>query len=124
MPDNPLSTNPSIVILAAGAGARYVPWLAEVDRRIGCLARVALQRDYSFLAAFHGGLSVSEAICDAIPWLRGAAKIDGARSPACGRCPHARSSKLAPSQSASEFRRDTPSAADKHPISGLCPRGP
>ena len=66
MPDNPLSTNPSSVILAADARARYVVWLADVDTRIGCVARVALQRDYSFLASFHGGLSVSEAICDAI----------------------------------------------------------
>jgi|HubBroStandDraft_6_1064221.scaffolds.fasta_scaffold6187474_1 hypothetical protein len=68
MPDNPLSTNPSVV-MAADAHARYVRWLADVDRRIGCLARVALQRDYSFLASFHGGLSASEAICDAIARL-------------------------------------------------------
>ena len=59
MSDNPLSTNP---ILAADAHARYVPWLTDVDREIGCLVRVALQRDYSFLAAFHRGLSVPEAI--------------------------------------------------------------
>jgi hypothetical protein len=52
MSDNPLSTNP---ILAADAHARYVPWLTDVDREIGCLVRVALQRDYSFLAAFHRG---------------------------------------------------------------------
>ena len=68
MPDNPLSTNPSVV-MAADAHARYVRWLADVDRRIGCLARVALQRDYSFLASFHGCLSASEAICDAIARL-------------------------------------------------------
>jgi hypothetical protein len=68
MPDNPLSTNPSVV-MAADAHARYVRWLADVDRRIGCLARVALQRDYSFLASFHGGLSASEPICDAIARL-------------------------------------------------------
>ena len=67
MSDNPLSTNP---ILAADAHARYVPWLTDVDREIGCLVRVALQRDYSFLAAFHRGLSVPEAIREAIPWLR------------------------------------------------------
>ena len=66
MPDNPLSTNPSSVILAADARARYVLWLADVDTRIGCVARAALQRDYSFLAYFHRGLSVSEAISDAI----------------------------------------------------------
>jgi hypothetical protein len=66
MPDNPLSTNPSSVILAADARARYVLWLADIDTRIGCVARAALQRDYSFLASFHRGLSVSEAICDAI----------------------------------------------------------
>jgi hypothetical protein len=59
MPENPLSTNPSSVILAADARARYGLWLADVDTRIGCVARVALQRDYSFLASFHGGLSVS-----------------------------------------------------------------
>ena len=68
MPDNPLGTNPSVV-MAADARARYVLWLADVDTRIGCVARVALQRDYSFLASFHGGLSVSEAICDAIARL-------------------------------------------------------
>ena len=67
MPDNPLGTNPSVV-MAADARARYVRWLADVDRR-GCLARVALQRDYSFLASFQGGLSASEAICDAIARL-------------------------------------------------------
>jgi len=67
MSDNPLSTNP---ILPADAHARYVPWLTDVDREIGCLVRVALQRDYSFLAAFHRGLSVPEAIREAIPWLR------------------------------------------------------
>jgi hypothetical protein len=61
MSDNPLSTNP---ILAADAHARYVPWLTDVDREIGCLVRVALQRDYSFLAAFHRGLSVPEAILE------------------------------------------------------------
>jgi hypothetical protein len=66
MPENPLSTNPSSVILAADARARYGLWLADVDTRIGCVARVALQRDYSFLASFHEGLSVSEAICDPI----------------------------------------------------------
>ena len=64
MSDNPLSTNP---ILPADAHARYVPWLTDVDREIGCLVRVALQRDYSFLAAFHRGLSVPEAIREAIP---------------------------------------------------------
>ena len=42
MSDNPLSTNP---ILPADAHARYVPWLTDVDREIGCLVRVALQRD-------------------------------------------------------------------------------
>ena len=68
MPDNPLGRNPSVV-MAADARARYVPWLADVDRRIGCLARVVLQRDYSFLASFQGGLSASEAICDAIARL-------------------------------------------------------
>jgi hypothetical protein len=66
MPDNPLSTNPSSVIQAADARARYVFWLADVDTRIGWVARVALRRHYSFLASFHWGLSVSEAICDAI----------------------------------------------------------
>jgi hypothetical protein len=36
MSDNPLSTNP---ILPADAHARYVPWLTDVDREIGCLVR-------------------------------------------------------------------------------------
>jgi hypothetical protein len=66
MPENPLSINPSSSSWLPDARARYVLWLADVDMRIGCLARVALQGDYSFLASFHGGLSVSEAICDAI----------------------------------------------------------
>lgn len=44
----------------------YVPYLRAVDRLIGHGARVDLQNYYSFLAAFRGDLSPSEAARAAI----------------------------------------------------------
>jgi hypothetical protein len=47
----------------------FLPWLDQIDGRIGRLARVDLGRRYSFLAAWAEGLSPSEAITEAIEWL-------------------------------------------------------
>jgi hypothetical protein len=48
---------------------RYVPFLAEIDKIVGRLARSNLAQTYSFLAAFEGGLSPHEALAAAIDRL-------------------------------------------------------
>ena len=44
----------------------YVPFLKEVDRRVGQMARVDLQRNYDFMNAWIDGLTPTEALVDAI----------------------------------------------------------
>ena len=45
---------------------RYLPFLAEVDRRLGRKARVELEGVYSFLDAWIYGLTPTEAIAQAL----------------------------------------------------------
>jgi hypothetical protein len=48
---------------------RYIPFLRECDRIIGRIARNDLAQNFSFLAAFEGGLSPHEALAAAIDRL-------------------------------------------------------
>lgn len=47
----------------------FIPWLDEVDARVGRDARVDLQRGYSFLTAWREGMTPTEAIAEACEWL-------------------------------------------------------